>query len=125
MRKIIAMLTAMLFVVVITAGFAFAKEESAQTFKAGDVIYACGCGAACDCGTMSYKAGKCGCKKEMVKATVTKVENGKVYYTIEGKEMSAPATGKYVCGCGAGCKCGTISQKPGTCGCGKPLKKVE
>lgn len=125
MRKVIAILTAVLFVVVVAAGLASAKKESAQIFKAGDKVFVCGCGTGCDCGTVSFKAGKCGCKKDMVEATITKVENGKVYYLLDGKELSAPATAKYVCGCGPGCKCGTISQKPGACGCGKPLEKVE
>ena len=125
MRKVVAILTAVLFVVVVAVGLASAKDEAAQTFKAGDKVFVCGCGAGCDCDTVSFKAGKCGCKKDMVGATVTKVEDGKVFYTIDGKEMSVPATAKYVCSCGPGCKCGTISQKPGTCGCGKPLKKVE
>ncbi len=125
MRKIVAMLTVVLFVVVVAVGFASAKDESAQTFKAGDKIFVCGCGAGCDCGTLSYKAGKCGCGKKMVETKVAKVENGKVYYKVDGKELSAPAKGKYMCGCGPACKCGTISQKPGKCGCGQPMKKVE
>ncbi len=125
MGKLVAALGALIFVVVITAGFAMAKDEPKQVFKAGDTIYVCGCGAGCDCGTLSSKAGKCGCGKPLVKTTVSKVEKGKVYYKVDGKELSAPATGKYVCACGPACKCGTISQKPGTCSCGKPLKKVD
>jgi hypothetical protein len=53
------------------------------------------------------------------------VENGRLVYQVNGQELSAPATGKYVCACGAGCTCNTISQKPGKCGCGQALKKVE
>jgi hypothetical protein len=30
----------------------------------------------------------------------------------------------YVCPCGAGCACGTISQKPGKCVCGNDMTKV-
>jgi hypothetical protein len=29
----------------------------------------------------------------------------------------------YVCGCGEGCKCDTMSRNPGTCTCGKDLVK--
>ena len=125
MRKISAMATVLVFTVLIMAGIAFAQSETGNTFKAGETVYVCGCGTACDCGTISYKAGKCGCGKELVKTAVTRVDKGKVFYMLDGKELSAPAVGKYVCGCGAGCKCGTISQKPGTCGCGKPLKKAD
>jgi hypothetical protein len=71
------------------------------------------------------KGGTCACGKELVKSTITKVENGRLYYKVNGEEMSAPATGKYVCSCGAGCPCNTISQKPGKCGCGMTLKKME
>lgn len=38
----------------------------------------------------------------------------------------APAGYKYVCGCGQDCSCGSNADKPGKCGCGKPmvLKKI-
>ena len=125
MRKITALATVLVFTVLIVAGIAFAQSETEKTFKAGDTVYVCACGTGCDCGTIGYKPGKCGCGKELVKTAVTRVDKGKVFYMLDGKELSAPAVGKYVCGCGAGCKCGTISQKPGTCGCGKPLKKAD
>jgi hypothetical protein len=32
--------------------------------------------------------------------------------------------GKYVCSCGADCNCGTISDQPGKCHCGKDLRLV-
>ncbi len=32
--------------------------------------------------------------------------------------------GKYVCGCTDGCQCGSISDKPGTCNCGKEMKQI-
>jgi hypothetical protein len=93
--------------------------------KAGDTIYVCGCGEGCDCGSLGKKEGTCSCNKEMVKTTVNNVENGKVFYTLDGKELSAPTQGKYACGCGAGCDCGSISQKPGKCACKKDMVKVK
>ena len=48
-----------------------------------------------------------------------------VYATVDGKELSAPTQGKYACGCGEGCNCGSISQKPGKCACGKDMVKVK
>ncbi len=93
--------------------------------KAGDEIYVCGCGEKCDCGTMARKEGKCSCKKDLVKATVTKVEDGKVYYKVADNVLSAPQQGKYACACGEACKCGTVSQKPGKCSCNKEMMKVE
>jgi hypothetical protein len=123
MSKLMAIVISLVFAV--TAGLALAQSAAEPSIKAGASVYACGCGAGCSCGTMSNKAGKCGCGKQMVQTTVTKVEDGKAYYQMNGKEMTASTTGKYVCGCGAACACGTVSQKPGTCGCGKPLKAVD
>lgn len=125
MKKIFMLLSIMGFLITAVPAIATAKEEMKPSFKAGDTIYVCNCGKACDCGTMSYKAGKCACGKELVKTTVTKLENGRVYYMVKGKEFSAPAKGRYICACGSGCGCGTVSQKPGKCACGKPMKKVE
>jgi hypothetical protein len=93
--------------------------------KAGDTIYVCGCGEGCDCGSLAKKEGTCSCGKALVKTTVTKVENGRVFYTLDGKELSASMTGKYACGCGDGCDCGSISQKPGKCACDKDMVKVK
>ncbi|GFO69797.1 hypothetical protein GMLC_33760 [Geomonas limicola] len=121
MNKLMAIVASLVFVV--TAAVAFAQGNAESPFKAGASIYACGCGAGCPCGTISAKAGKCGCGKNLVKTTVTKVADNKVYYQMNGAEVSAPATGKYVCSCG--CPCNTVSQKEGTCACGKPLKKAE
>lgn len=43
-------------------------------------------------------------------------------------EAATPATKAgdtvYVCGCGAGCPCGTIKTSPGKCSCGSPLVKT-
>lgn len=125
MRKIFMLLSILGILAITVPGIATAKEEVKQSLKTGDTIYVCKCGKACDCGTMSYKEGKCGCGKELVKATVTKTEDGKVFYTLDGNEFSAPAKGKYMCACGSGCGCGTVSQKPGKCACGKKMKKVE
>ena len=125
MKKITAVVMTVILVVVVAAGLALAKSESKAAYKAGDTIYVCSCGAGCDCGTISRKAGKCSCSKDLVKSTVTKVADGKVYYMVGGKELSAPTAGKYACSCGSGCDCTTISQKPGKCSCGKEMKKVE
>jgi len=125
MKKIIVVVTSLLCVFAVAS--AFAAKSSAGLFKAkaGDTIYVCGCGAECDCGTLSQKPGTCGCGKVLVETKVTKVEKGLVYYKlVDGKELSAPAKGKYMCGCGKGCKCTTVSQKPGKCGCNQEMVKV-
>ncbi len=43
---------------------------------------------------------------------------------VNGKEQAFITKAKYACACGPGCDCGTISQKPGNCACGKPMKKI-
>jgi hypothetical protein len=125
MKKLVLVAISVLLVF-IAAGSVLAAKTGKGVFdaKAGDTIYVCGCGAGCDCGTLAKKEGKCSCGNDLVKTTVTKVEGGKVYYQLDGKELSAPARGKYVCGC-KGCDCGTVSQKPGKCGCGQDLDKVK
>ena len=126
MKKSVLIVLSLLFVCA-AAVLAFADKGPNDKFdaKAGDTIYVCGCGAGCDCGSLGKKAGTCSCGKELVKTTVNKVENGKVFYTLDGKELSAPTQGKYACGCGDGCDCGSVSQKPGKCSCGKDMVKVK
>ncbi|HUH66624.1 MAG TPA: hypothetical protein VLZ07_09325 [Syntrophales bacterium] len=70
------------------------------------------------------QGGKCACGKDLVRTTISRVADGKIYYTVNGEELSAPAKGKYACACGAGFDCGTISQKPGKCVCGKDMKRA-
>lgn len=107
------------------ASVAFAAVKGGKiSLKAGDTVYVCGCGEACDCGTISKKPGKCGCDKDLVKGTVSKVTKGKATIMVDGKERVFSTTGKYQCPCGAGCDCDTISQKPGKCPCGKDLEAV-
>lgn len=125
MKKSVALVVSLFFVfAAVTMAFAAKGPSGKFAGKAGDTIYVCSCGDSCDCGTLGSKAGTCGCGKELVKTTINKIEKGKVFYTVNGKEMSAPATGKYACGCGEGCNCNFISQKPGKCGCDKDMVKV-
>lgn len=125
MKKMI--LVVLSLVLVFSAALAFADKGTKGMFtaKAGDSIYVCACGESCKCGTLAKKDGNCSCGQKLVKATVTKIEKGKVFYKIGEKELSAPQQGKYECGCGEGCDCGFISQKEGKCGCGKDMVKVK
>lgn len=125
MKKLLLLIVTLILVLAVGQAFAAKQEKGMFSAKPGDEIYVCACGAACTCGTMGHKPGNCGCGQKMVPAKVTKVEKGRVYYTVDGKEMSAPQKGKYMCGCGAGCPCGYVSQKAGDCGCGKPMMKVK
>jgi len=126
MKKSVLLVLSLLFVF---AAFTLAIADKGPTgtfeAKAGDTIYVCGCGEGCDCGALAKKGGTCSCGKNLVKTTVNKVEKGRAYYTVDGKELSAPTQGKYACGCGEGCNCGSISQKPGKCTCDKDMVKVK
>jgi hypothetical protein len=126
MKKLLLVVLSLLLVVV-AAGTVLADKANKGKFegKAGDTIYVCACGEACKCGTIGLKEGTCGCGKELVKTKVSKVEKGKVFYKIDGKEQSSLQQGKFMCGCGEGCNCGFLSQKAGKCGCGKEMVKVK
>lgn len=126
MKKTV-LFTLSLLLLFAAVGLVYAAHGPTGKFdaKAGDIIYVCGCGAGCDCGTLAKKEGTCGCGSALLKTTVTKVEKGKVFYIVNGKELSAPMKGKYACGCGEGCDCGAMSQKPGKCGCNKDMMKIK
>jgi hypothetical protein len=124
MKNVTAVMVCFVFLL-FSAGAVMADSKAAQPLKAGDKVFVCPCGEGCDCGTVSRKKAKCACEKELVQAAITKVEKGKIYYKVDGKELSAPAKGKYVCACGPACDCGTFSQKAGKCSCDKPLKAVK
>lgn len=125
MKKVFCILFAISFTMALVAS-GFADSQGKMNLKVGDEVYACNCGEKCECNTMSKNPGKCTCGKEMVKAKVTKVEEGKAYLMAEGweKERVFKTTGKYTCACGKDCKCDTISQNPGKCTCGTEMKKV-
>ena len=97
--------------------------ETKMTAKVGDELYVCACGEGCPCDTMSRNPGQCTCGKDLIKAKVTKVEKGKI--TVDSRKKPFVSIGKYVCDCGSGCKCGTISQSPGNCTCGKKLVEAK
>ncbi|HTZ40719.1 MAG TPA: hypothetical protein VMB77_11195 [Syntrophales bacterium] len=101
----------------------FADTTGKMNVKPGDMIYVCACGEMCDCDTMSMKPGQCSCGKDMIKTKVTKVDDNFIY--VEAYKRGLKRMGKYACACGAGCDCNTISQKPGNCSCGKPMKEVK
>ena len=125
MKKII--LIASVFVMVAFVALSFAGAKAKMDLKVGDEVYACDCGDSCPCKTMSKNAGKCTCDKDMVKAKVMSVEEGRVMLKADSWEKERPfkTTGKYTCACGPDCKCETISQNPGKCPCGSEMKKVE
>jgi hypothetical protein len=126
MKKSVLLILSLLFVfAAVTLAFAAKGPTGKFDAKVGDTIYACGCGDGCDCGSLGKKEGNCSCGQKLVKTTVTKIDKGRAYYMIDGKELSAPMQGKYACGCGDGCDCGSISQKPGKCGCDKDMVKVK
>ncbi len=102
------------------------RAESRLEPREGDEVYACACGPECDCGTLSRVANICGCGRELVKAKVVKVGAEEATLVVNGREKVFRTTGRYACECMENCGCGTISQKPGKCACGRillPLRK--
>ena len=119
MKKVIILM------VVFVLGFVtFAvADQTTMEAKVGDELYVCACGDGCPCDTMSRNAGQCSCGKDMVKTKVTKIEKGEI--TVEARKKPFVSKGKYACDCGPDCKCGTISQNPGNCTCGKKMTEVK
>jgi hypothetical protein len=113
---------------VMMAGAAFAATPEIMNLKVGEEVYVCNCGPDCPCQTLSRKEGMCACGQDkVVKAKVTKVEKDVAYVQAKGweKPQAFHTRGKYICACGPSCTCGTISQTPGICVCGKDLKPVK
>jgi len=127
MKKHVLILTVLvLSLSVALVAFADLKGNKIE-LKVGDEVYACACGAGCDCDTISRKPGKCSCGSALLKAKVTKVEAGKAYLKADSwpEARAFKTEGKFICACAAGCNCDTISQKPGKCGCGSDLKEYK
>ena len=107
---------------------AFAATPGKMDLKVGQEVYVCNCGSGCPCQAMATKEGTCACGKDkLIKAKVTKVEKGMAYMQAPGweKPLAFHTQGKYMCACGPSCDCGTISQTPGKCVCGKEMKAVK
>lgn len=111
-----------------------------------DVLYTCDCGPQCTCKTVSAKAGKCTCGKELKWGHLVKVEGDEALLCtcMEGckcdidpndptkcgcgnklKRVSLKGTGIYFCNCGGSCQCKVASGEAGQCRCGMMLKKSE
>lgn len=121
MKKILVLV---MVVLGMSAAFSALAGTALPVYKAGETVYVCGCGAGCDCQTVSRKGGRCSCGNELAKSVVSKVEGDKAYVMVNGKEQVFTVKAHYSCACGEGCNCATISQKPGKCGCGTPMKQV-
>jgi len=117
MKRFLVVLLVLVFGLVL-AGFSTAGE---MQLKVGDKVYACNCGEACPCDSLSMQPSKCSCGKEMVQGEVVEVKEGAVVIQTDSWKRSFKTDGKYACACGAGCACNSVSQTPGKCACGKDL----
>lgn len=127
MRRSVSIAVVVLLVAALASLCVAAGSRGKMELKAGDEIYACACGEACACLTMSNNAGKCTCGKDMVKAKVSSIEDGKAMLKAEAWDKPRPfkLAAQYACACPPECTCNTQSQNPGKCTCGKDMKKVE
>ncbi|HMK42625.1 MAG TPA: hypothetical protein VK445_00635 [Dissulfurispiraceae bacterium] len=126
MRRTAYYVTAAVLTLAVIA-VAWAGSHGSISLKAGDEVFACNCGDACPCKTMSKAAGKCTCGKEMVKAKVMDVKDGVAQLKADGwsEARAFPVKGKFACACGASCPCETVSQAAGKCTCGTEMKEVK
>jgi hypothetical protein len=141
MRKLLFALALMAMGGIVTVIAEEAAKAPAEAAKAAPCCFACKM-----CKTMATEPGKCPkCNMDMAKMHVLKVKDGKAYCcpcgadctcTLkEGSDMkqcscgkdvvAVNLKGKFVCGCEPECKCNTISDKAGKCGCGKEMKEVK
>ncbi len=123
MKKVLLFLAFVLSVVIMSG--AYAAETGKLDLKVGDELYVCDCGKECDCDMLAMKPGKCVCGKTMAKGKVIKVEEGMAVVKTQKEEKLFKTVGLYKCGCGSGCDCNSISQKPGKCVCGKAMAKAD
>ncbi len=79
------------------------KQSAVLTGK-----YVCACSTDC-CRTVSQKAAKCACGKDMLAVVMAAQAGDSVY----------------VCPCGSSCACGMVAKKEGKCGCGHQLVSVK
>ncbi|MGB6411603.1 MAG: hypothetical protein WBF16_10440, partial [Candidatus Deferrimicrobiaceae bacterium] len=119
MKKILSTAAAAAVLVLVFATFLLADARATIDLAPGDEVYACKCGPECDCGTLSRVANICSCGMDLVRARVVSVGEGTATLLVGGKEKIFKTTGRYVCACREGSCCGTISQKPGKCACGR------
>jgi len=107
-----------------------------------DLIYTCGCGPDCECGTVATEAGKCDCGSDLVEGRMLMIDGTVASLCTCGadctceigddpdscgcgnemKKVDIAGSGLYYCNCGGSCKCNHVSDQPGTCGCGMELK---
>ncbi len=111
--------------VFLVAGSLALADEPVFTAAEGESVYVCACGPDCACNTLSSRAGSCSCGSPLVEGKVVSGGDGTVRVAIGDREQEFKTAGKYACACGPGCTCNTVSQSPGNCSCGSPLKKVE
>ncbi len=106
---------------------AASRAESRMELRAGDEVYACSSVPECGFGTLSRVSNVCGCGRNLVKARVVEVEGEKATLVVDGRAKAFRTVGRYACDCRENCGCGTISQRPGKCACGRillPLRKT-
>ena len=107
-----------------------------------NMLYTCGCGPECECGTVATEPGKPGCGSDLVAGRMLMID-GTVASLCgcgpectceigddpdncgcgnEMKKVDLAGTGLYYCNCGGSCKCNFVSAEAGSCACGMELK---
>jgi len=135
MKKIIVFIIAMFII-----GSAVQAEGPAVK---GTDVYACDCEEGCPCPSPFLEPGTCDCGLEFAKMRVLKIDGGTAHLCkcdddkcpcsfdpadpkkcgcgARVKEISTK--GKYLCACGPGCRCNSVSEREGKSPCGVPMKK--
>ena len=62
-------------------------EKKSESYRVGEDIYVCGCPLMC-CNSYSKEPGRCICNVPLRKAAVTRIHNGVMYVTVNGRVKS-------------------------------------
>jgi len=106
-----------------------------------DILYTPSCGTQCSCNQLSVTQHKCACDSAMQWAHVVRIEGNEalICTTKEGCRCAIDPADSAKCGCGMPLtrvnlketgiyfcpSCNTVASAPGTCNCGKNLRKAE
>jgi len=87
-RKGIVVLVALVALWGCSAGRNENPKAVLEEFKIGEVVYVCGCPMTC-CNSISKAPdGRCDCRFRLRKGIVSRIQDGKVYVQIPGREKS-------------------------------------
>jgi len=79
-----------LFALIVLLGCSSGRNENPkavlETYEVGDTVYVCGCPMMCCNAISKTPGGRCPCNFPLRQGTVKKIQDGKVYVNVSGRE---------------------------------------